>query len=97
MTLAALLQLGALSASTPTLAQPNPCTGGTSDEVVVCGSRRGESPYRLPKVPERYERKQIRAETNIIPGVHSRAHIDSQTMPDGNRSNRVMLTLSTSF
>jgi hypothetical protein len=97
MTLVALLQLGAVSASAPALAQPDPCPGATGNEVVVCGSRQGESPYRLPKVPERYERKQIRAETDVIPGVHTRAHVDSQTLPDGYRSNRVMVTLSTSF
>jgi hypothetical protein len=94
MILVALLQL---SASAPALAQPHPCPGATGDDVVVCGSRRGESPYRLPKVPERYERKQIRADTDVIPGVHTRAHVDSQTLPDGYRSNRVMVTLSTSF
>lgn len=69
----------------------------SSGEVVICGSRPGESPYRLPRLPERYDPKQIRAETNVMPGVHARAHIQSETRPDGYQSNRVMVTLSTSF
>src|SRR3954447_16579981 len=97
MVLLALLQLGALSASAPALAEPNPCPGATRDDVVVCGSRRGESPYRLSKVPGRYERRQIRPESDVIRGVHTRAHVDSQTLPDGYRSNRVMVTPSTTL
>ena len=73
------------------------CPRGAGGEVVICGSRPGESPYRLPRLPERYDPKQIRAEANVIPGVHARAHVDTETRPDGNRSNRVMVTLSTSF
>ena len=74
-----------------------PRSGSGSGEVVICGSRPGESPYRLPRLPERYDPRQIRAETNVIPGVHARAHVDTETRPDGYQSNRVMVTLSTSF
>lgn len=73
------------------------CPRDSSGEVVICGARRGESPYRLPRLPERYDPKKIRAEANVIPGVHARAHVDSVTRPDGNQSNRVMVTLSTAF
>ena len=73
------------------------CPRNGSGEVVICGSRPGESPYRLPRLPERYDPKKIRAETNVIPGVHARAHVDTETRPDGYQSNRVMVTLSTSF
>lgn len=87
----------AVVAPPPSYADACPARGGSSGEVVICGSRPGESPYRLPRLPERYDPKQIRAETNVIPGVHARAHVDTETRPDGYQSNRVMVTLSTSF
>jgi hypothetical protein len=66
-------------------------------EIVVCGSRRGESPYRLPKLPREYDEKPLRAETDIMPGVHTRAHVESGQMPDGNVAKRLMLTFSLPF
>ena len=74
-----------------------PVRGSGNGEVLICGSRPGESPYRLPRLPERYDPKRIRAETNVMPGVHARAHVDTEIRPDGYQSNRVMVTLSTSF
>src|ERR1700759_1613642 len=73
------LLVAAQAASTP----PD-CKSGAPDEVVVCGSKRGESPYRLPKVPETYSPgdRKIRAETDIAPGVHASAHFDPATLPD---------------
>jgi len=64
---------------------------------VVCGPRPGESPYRLPRLPEKYGRKPIRAETDAIPGVHTRAHVQSDRMPDGNVSKALMVTFSLPF
>jgi hypothetical protein len=86
-----------LAVVAPAPSYTDACPRGAGGEVVICGSRPGESPYRVPRLPERYDPKQIRAEANVIPGVHARAHIDTETRPDGNQSNRVMVTLSTSF
>jgi hypothetical protein len=84
-----------LAAAAP---EPAPgCDRGAGQEIVVCGTRTGPSPYRLPKLPEKYGPKQIRAETDAIPGVHTRAHVDSSTMPDGNVSKRLMVTFTTPF
>ena len=73
------------------------CPRGARGEVVICGSRPGESLYRLPRLPERYDPKKIRAETNVIAGVNARAHVDTVDMPDGNQSNRVMVTIGIPF
>lgn len=70
------------------------CRSHDANEVVVCADRKGENPYRLPSLPQKYDPKKIRAETDVIPGVHTRAHVDSPTMPDGRQSNRVMVTFS---
>jgi len=86
-----------LAVVAPAPSYTDACPRGSGGEVVICGSRPGESPYRLPRLPERYDPKKIRAETNVIADVHARAHVDTETRPDGYQSNRVMVTLSTSF
>ena len=91
----ALFPLAAIASLAP--AAVDDCNRPRGDDIVICGSRTGESPYRLPKLPDRYEAKRIRAETNVIPGVHTRAHVDTTTMPDGYRSNRAMVTFSVPF
>ena len=75
----------------------NECNSGTQTEIVVCGSRAGQNPYRIPKLPDKYGRKPVRAETDAIPGVHTQAHVESQGMPDGNVSKRLMVTFSLPF
>lgn len=92
----AFLALAALSAAAPAAAAGD-CDRPRGDDIVVCGSRTGQNPYRLPKLPQRYDPKQIRAETGVIPGVKTRAHVDTVGMPDGYRSNRVMVTFSLPF
>ncbi len=92
-----MLSLLLLAVIAPPPSYTDGCPRSSSGEVVICGSRPGESPYRLQRLPERYDPKQIRAETNIVPGVHARVHLDSETRPDAYQSNRVMVTLSTSF
>jgi hypothetical protein len=95
-----MLALITLAAATDAIASGSgaiECPSRKANEVVVCGSRSGQSAYRISKLPERYDAKRIRAETNVASGVHARAHVDSVTMPDGNRSNRLMVTLSTAF
>lgn len=78
-------------------AATDPCPRTSQGEIVVCGSRTGESPYRLPKLPDKYDRKPIRAETDAIPGVHTRAHTQSEAMPDGKISKSLMVTFSLPF
>jgi hypothetical protein len=84
----------ALNLSAPAL---DPCPKSGGDEIVVCGSRERQSPYRLPKLSDKYERKAIRAETDAIPGVHARAHAESERMADGNLSKRLLVTFSLPF
>jgi hypothetical protein len=91
----AFLTLAAGAAPTATNDECNR-SGGT--DIVICGSRTGESPYRLPRLPQRYDPKQIRAETDAIPGVKTRAHVDTvAATADGYPSNRVMVTFSLPF
>lgn len=92
----AFLQLATLSGAAPAASAAD-CNRSRGDDIVVCGSRTGQNPYRLPKLPQRYDPKQIRAETSLIPGVQTRAHVDSVNMPDGYRSNRLMVTFSLPF
>jgi hypothetical protein len=92
----ALLPLAAAAGATPP-AGAGQCAKANKDEIVVCGSRTGESPYRLPKVSEKYERKPLRAETDAIPGVHTRAHAESEARADGNVDKRLMVTFSIPF
>ncbi|HEV8408490.1 MAG TPA: hypothetical protein VGQ34_11200 [Sphingomicrobium sp.] len=90
-----MLQAAAVAGTQP--GATDGCKRIPQDEIVVCGSRSGESPYRLPKLPEKYARKPIRAETDAIPGVHTRVHVQSEGMPDGNVSKRLMVTFSLPF
>lgn len=91
----ALLQLAAAAGLQATAADP--CDVGSGKEIVVCGSRNSQSRYRLPNLPRKYDRKPLTAETNAIPGVHTRAHIDSAVRADGLQDNRVMVTFSLPF
>lgn len=92
--------LAALQVAVASGVQPlvtDDCGRSQGDEVVVCGSRSGESPYRLPKPSPEYEEKPLRAETDVIPGVRTRAHVQSEQMPDGNLAKRLMVTFSLPF
>ena len=93
-----MLALLTLAATAAPAAAADDCDRSSGTDIVICGSRTGESPYRLPKLPQRYDRKQIRAETNVIPGVNTRAHVDTvAATADGYPSNRVMVTFSLPF
>jgi len=91
------LALFTLAASLVPAAAADDCNRPRAGDVVICGSRTGQNPYRLPKLPQKYDAKGIRAETGVIPGVKSSAHVDTMGMPDGNRSNRMMVTFSLPF
>jgi hypothetical protein len=91
----ASLQIAA-DAGTPALVTDQ-CARTRTDEVVVCGSRNTTSPYRLPKLPKVYDEKPLRAETDAIPGIHTRAHVESEKMLDGKISKRLLVTFSIPF
>lgn len=90
-----LLQLAA--AASAQAAPDGGCGKSDSGEVIVCGNRQDQDRYRLPKLPEKYEGKSIRAETDVIPGVHTRAHVESETMIDGQESKKLLVTFTIPF
>lgn len=96
MILPALFELAAGTMLNLDLGKLDACPKGSSDEIVVCGSRNRRSPYRLPDLPHSYDRKPIRAETTIG-GVPARVDVQSQARPDGLVDKRVMITISTAF
>ena len=53
MILPALFELAAGTTLNLDFAKLDPCPRGSADEIVVCGSRNGQSRYRLPKLPPR--------------------------------------------
>lgn len=89
----ALLQLASVAGGLPI----DPCSDGKQDEIVICGSRDRDMRYRLPPLPDKYERKAIRAETELIPGVKTRAHVQSERRPDGYVVQRALVTFSIPF
>ena len=93
-----MLAFVTLAASAAPPATADDCNRSHGTDIVICGSRTGPNPYRLPALPQRYDPKQIRAETDVIPGVKTRAHVDTvAATPDGYPSNRVMVTFSLPF
>lgn len=90
----------AISGSPPEridLTIPQPCRteAASSDEVVVCANRNGESPYRLQEQPP--PRKGMpKAELSVAEGV-SVAGETEQADVGGVPSNRVMLRLKVKF
>ena len=98
--LAAMFQ--AMSASPPErvdLTIPQPCAARRSetDEVVVCGNRKGESPYRLkePVAPAGGEALP-KAEVNLAEGVTAGVGTE-QADVGGFPSNRIMVGLKIKF
>ena len=90
----------AISASPPEridLTIPQYCRpeAASSDEVVVCANRNGESPYRLQEIPP--QTKEVpKAELSVAEGV-SVAGETEQSDVGGMPSNRVMLRLKVKF
>lgn len=85
-----------LAAALLDLAQPGECASKPG-EIVVCAPRGAPNRYRLPPLPHTYDRKPLRAETDAIPGVHARAHVESEGMPDGRVARRLLVTFSLPF
>jgi hypothetical protein len=98
--LAGLIELavGAAAAAPPNLDLHvvDRCQKGSTDEIVVCGSRDRQSRYRLPKLPHTYDRKPLRAEADVG-RTHARAQVQSETRPDGLADKRIMITFTAPF
>ena len=94
-----------LLASAPLSAQPlgvaattpSSCASSDPKEIVVCGSRDHDSPYRLPKLSQKYERGAFRAQTELAPGVRASTHVDSVDLPGGAKSNRALVSIGIGF
>jgi hypothetical protein len=80
-----------------TVASRSICTSSDPKEIVVCGSRDHDSPYRLPKLSQNYERGAFHAETELAPGVHASAHVDSIELAGGAKSNRALISIGIGF
>src|SRR5881628_4059965 len=76
---------------------PGSCASSDPKEIVVCGSREHDSPYRLPKLSQKYERGAFRAQTELAPGLHASAHVDSVDLPGGAKSNRALVSIGIGF
>jgi hypothetical protein len=63
----------------------------------VCASREHDSRYRLPKLSQKYERGAFRGETELAPGLHASAHVNSVELPGGAKSKRVLLSIGLGF
>lgn len=75
---------------------PQPCVPwGSADEVVVCASRSGKSPYELNEVPETAE-GMPKAELNVAPGVTLTGETEAADV-GGMTSNRGMIRLKVKF
>ena len=87
----------AAAAASPAQTTADPCARGPNNEIVVCGTRPGESPYRLPNLADKYRQRPLRAETDVIPGVHAQAHVQSDKRSDGLVAKRLLVTFSVPF
>jgi hypothetical protein len=51
----------------------------------------------LPKLSQKYERGAFRGETELAPGLHASAHVNSVELPGGAKSKRVLLSIGLGF
>ena len=92
-----LLFIASASAAEPAATQLA-CGPSAPDQITVCGTRNGESPYRLPKTAKDYAPKPLpKAEVHLAEGVTANAHAESQVMPDGKAGKALMLTVKIKF
>ena len=97
MTALFLLLSAAPSAASDPVAPPPSCERPAGNEIVVCGPRPGESPYRMPKIAKDYRKPPLRAETQLAQGVSADAHVESRALPDGNVGKALMMTIKLKF
>ena len=76
--------------------RPERCAPQPGEEIVVCAPRNGPDPYRLPKLPDKYETKPLRAETEIAPGVTAGVNVAGSELP-GAEGVGVMVKLKIKF
>jgi len=81
---------------TEAAASSSNCAPQASDEVVVCGSRKGPSPYRLPKVPSERAYGPKRIAIQIAPGTELSVNAGKSELP-GAEGVALMVTLKIKF
>ena len=91
----------AVSASPPervdlTIAQPCREQNGSQEEIVVCASRSGESPYRIGKAPPAAGKGIPKAETSVADGVAVAAEMETVDI-GGFPSKRAMIRVKIKF
>lgn len=72
------------------------CAPRAVDEIVVCGSREGPSPYRIPKVSGDHATTPIRAAVQIAPGAELSLNAGSAALP-GAQGAALMVRLKIKF
>jgi hypothetical protein len=78
-------------------ALPDKCAASDRNEIVVCGSPAKDSRYRLPKLDDKYEKRVGRLETTVAGKVRGAIHVDPVELSGGAKSNRLMISIATSF
>lgn len=51
----------------------------------------------MPKLPDGYEPKRVRAESDAIPGVHTSVHVEEDHQAYGFVSKKLLVTFSMPF
>jgi len=94
----ALFLLMSQAAPEAAIASSRNCSSPASNEVVVCGVRKGQSPYRLQRLPEKYSQPKPppRAEIEIAPGVTLSLNAETSELP-GAQGVAAMLRLKIKF
>ncbi len=76
--------------------RPVECLPGDRDQIVVCANA-DQSAYRLPDLPDNFERKPPKAEIAIGEGVTGSALVEGAEVSPGVVSNRAMVRLKIRF
>lgn len=85
-----------VAASAGQVAAPAQTCRSSRNEIVVCGTRPGESPYRMPKIAKDYRAKPLKAQAQLAPGLSADAHVESEEI-GGAISKRAMVGLKLRF
>ena len=75
----------------------DPCAGGATSEIVVCGRRVGQGDYDLEAWEKVFRDKPLIAEIGVGGGATARAYVESAPMPQGQVSKRVMIGIKMGF
>ena len=79
------------------VAPPPPCEPRRADEIVVCG-RSDTERQRLPPLPDaKYAEAPPKAEMKLFGDVVGSAVMESETLPGGVASNRIMVRMKIPF